>query len=133
MAEAVGADLREAGEVRARDVASYDLVGLGSGIYFSRHHRDLLALVAQLEDLKGKPFFLFSTSGFEELVFHEALKERVTERGGRIVGEFKCGGWHTFGPFMMDGGLQQGRPDEVDLRNAALFARQMVEAVRSGL
>jgi len=130
MAQAIGAECKEVSQADPMEIAGCDLIGFGSGIYFSSHHKELLAFVTRIQSLKGKAVFVFSTSGFEELVFHETLKERIEERGGRIVGEFKCGGWHTYGPFKMDGGLQQGRPDRMDLQNAADFARSVAAALR---
>jgi len=132
MAAAIGADCRHPDDVDRDSIASYELIGLGSGIYFSSHHRDLLNFVNGLEKLlRHKRVFIFSTSGFEELVFHQALKERLEAHGAELVGEFKCGGWHTYGPFEMGGGLQQGRPDRIDLQNAADFARDLVRALGS--
>ncbi len=133
MAAAIGADCKRPEEVDRDSVASYDLIGLGSGIYYSSHHRDLLNFVNGLDRLlRHKRTFIFSTSGFEELVFHQALKERLAAHGAEIVGEFKCGGWNTYGPFEMGGGLQQGRPDRMDLRNASDFALELVRSLEQG-
>ncbi|HUX20754.1 MAG TPA: flavodoxin domain-containing protein [Spirochaetia bacterium] len=132
MAEAIGAEclpVEQSDPLAARD---FDLIGLGSGIYFSAHHEELLHWVTGLGKLNRKKIFIFSTSGFEELIFHRALKEKLESLGALIIGEFKCGGWHTFGPFSADGGLQQGRPDRLDLQNAADFAREIAERADRG-
>lgn len=132
MAEAIGADCFSLEESSPHYVKEFDLIGFGSGIYYSAHHQDLLHFVTVLGDLDGKKVFIFSTSGFDELVFHQPLKEKLQGHGAEVVGEFKCGGWHTFGPFGADGGLQPGRPDRVDLHNASEFARDIAERVESG-
>lgn len=129
MADAVGAECRSLEETEPGSIRDYDLVGIGSGIYFSAHHEDLLHFVSEMGNLKGKKFFVFSTSGFDELIFHAQLKDKLESHGAEIVGEFKCGGWHTYGPFGADGGLQQGRPDRMDLQNAADFAREVAERI----
>lgn len=133
MAQAIGAECRPLEETDAASVKEYDLIGFGSGIYFSAHHEDLLHFVSEIGNLKGKKFFVFSTSGFDELVSHEQLKAKLENHGAEVVGEFKCGGWDTYGPFAAEGGLQQGRPDRVDLQNAADFAREMTERVGRGV
>ncbi len=130
MAEAIEAECRSIEEgIDPASVVGYDLVGFGSGIYYSAHHKELLSFVSGIASLRGKQVFIFSTSGFDELVSHESLKEKLEGRGARILGEFKCGGWNTYGPFGAEGGLQQGRPDWMDLHNAADFAREMAARV----
>ena len=44
MAEVTGATLAKADEVDPGDLAVYDLIGLGSGIYGGKHHTSILAL-----------------------------------------------------------------------------------------
>ena len=46
MAEVTGATLSKADEVDPGDLAGYDLIGFGSGIYGGKHHTSILALAA---------------------------------------------------------------------------------------
>jgi flavodoxin len=132
IAEAIHAECLSLEESDPRLVREFDLIGLGSGIYYSSHHQELLHFVSGLGRLNRKRVFIFSTSGFEELVSHQALKDKLEGLGAVVVGEFKCGGWHTYGPFGADGGLQQGRPDTMDLHNAAGFAREVAQRADRG-
>jgi flavodoxin len=104
-------------------LASYDLIGFGSGIYFGRHHRRLRQLVDSAPVLPAA-VFLFSTAGLPWLapLFHASLRRRLTKRGCRIVGEFSCAGWDTVGPLAWMGGLNRRRPDANDLERASVFA-----------
>ena len=43
----------------------------------------------------------------------------------RIVGEFSCKGFDTFGPFKLIGGISKGHPDKNDLDNAKAFFKEL--------
>ena len=126
IASVIGAEMKTPQEVDAAALLDYDLVGFGSGIYMSKHHKDLLALADKLLQTSQKTF-IFSTSGQpnNEEKFHRALKEKLQAKGYNIVGEFNCAGFDTFGPFKLVGGLQKGHPNETDLKAAEAFAAEL--------
>ena len=74
MAEARGATLMNTDEVGPEDLAVYDLVGFGSGIYGGKHHQDLFALVGKMPPEEGRKVFVFSTSGGANEEHHRALR-----------------------------------------------------------
>ena len=51
----------------------------------------------------------------------DSIKGIIKEKQGRIVGEFSCKGYDTFGPFKLIGGISKGHPDKNDLDNAKAF------------
>ena len=114
-------------QVDPAELAAYDLVGFGSGIYMSKPHKELLAFADKLPQTQGGKAFVFSTSGQpnNSEKFHKPLREKLTAKGYIIVGEFKCTGFDTFGPFKLVGGLQKGHPNEEDLKAAAIFAETL--------
>lgn len=122
MAGALGAEVVRAAEAEPEAVASADLVGFGSGIYFSNHHKTLLAFAESLPVRQGGKAFVFSTSGRGGTGFHRKLNGILAEKGYAIVGEFACKGWDTYSVFKLIGGLNKGRPDGDDLERAAAFA-----------
>lgn len=126
MAESLDAKLASTGGIEPGSLAEYDLIGFGSGIYFGRHHKTLLALVEKLPVQQGKAAFIFSTSGADRDQ-HGRLRELLKAKGFAIVGEFSCRGFDTFGPFALIGGLQKGKPDETDIANARAFARGLLK------
>ena len=103
--------------------ADYDLVGLGSGIYFGRHHWSIRQLVASWNE-PPKRVFVFSTAGLPFLRYfqHASLRGRLRKKGCKIVGEFCCRGWDTVGPLWLFGGINRKRPNERDLKRAGQFA-----------
>jgi len=134
MAEVLGAEVKAPKDVRPEDLAQYDLVGLGSGIYGGLMHKDLLALVNAAPQTSGKRAFLFSTMGApagakdrQELVTkrHAPLRAAVEAKGYQVLGEFDSPGWLTLAFLALFGGINRGRPNEADLASAREFALEM--------
>ncbi len=123
MAEELGADLVPIGQAQPDTLATYDLIGFGSGIYGKKFHKTLLQFLEALPAVTGQRAFIFSTSGGGEIQWHAALKELLVNRGFSIVGDFSCKGWVTVGPLKLFGGTNKGRPNEDDLEEARVFAR----------
>jgi len=77
----------------------YDLIVLGSGIYFGRFHSAVRRWVRQLPSVPppGRRVFLFSTSGLSFLwrVWHWPLNARLLAKGYDVIAEFHCRGFDT--------------------------------------
>ncbi len=129
MAESLDAELLKPGEVDIAALPEYDLIGFGSGIYFSKHHKALLNFVSKMPIMKDKKVFIFSTRGIGPVwYYHRPLRKKLLKKGVSIVGEFSCRGLDTVGPFKLIGGMNKGKPDEEDLENARNFARGLKES-----
>jgi flavodoxin len=122
ISEVLGADLKEAKDIDLSALPSYDLIGFGSGIYNRKFHARLLKIVKELPSSQSKAF-VFSTSGFGTNNFNDKLKKELDDKRYRVVGDFACKGWDTWGPFKLVGGINKGRPDEKDLDLAREFAK----------
>lgn len=126
--EVLGAGVAEPEEVAPADVASYDLLGIGSGIYGMIFHPRLWRFVRSLPKVRDKPAFLFATSGSPELFWRPAilaLNRLLRSKGYRVVGTFSCRAFDDWGPLRLVGGLNQGRPNDADLIAARAFASQL--------
>jgi flavodoxin len=121
MAEAIEAELITVADANPGTLAMYGLIGFGSGIYFGKHHKTLLRFVESLPPVTKKRAFVFSTSG-DGKIHHNALKERLVNKGYSLADEFCCKGWDTVGPLKLFGGINKGRPDQNDLAAARAFA-----------
>jgi flavodoxin len=137
MAGILGAKVASPEEARAEGLDGYQMIGLGSGIYGGRHHKEVLELAGSLDagEMGGKRFFIFSTSGAGEKAMekhHRRLKDMLRERGLEIAGEFSCRGLVTWGPFRLVGGMSKGHPDGEDLERARGFARGLKDRVAPG-
>ena len=47
--------------------------------------------------------------------------ETVSKHHAKVMGQFGCLGYDTFGPFKLVGGIAKGHPDEKDLENVRRF------------
>ncbi len=136
MARALKAEVRWPDEVNADDLKGYDLVGFGSGIYGERHHKVLFDLVERLPLVDGGRAFIFSTSaimGKEKVAKdHSRLREELVSKGYTIVDEFACKGFNTNSFLRHFGGMNKGRPNADDLRDAEEFAIGLMKGLRDG-
>ncbi|TET41673.1 MAG: flavodoxin [Dehalococcoidia bacterium] len=129
MTDILNADLLQVKQVATSMLEQYDLIGFGSGIYFGKHHKNLLNFVDMLSILRNKKAFIFSTSGLRKIQFihnfDKPLKERLRRKGFDIIGEFSCRGLDTYRVTKLVGGVNKGRPDTEDLRQAEDFAKSL--------
>jgi flavodoxin len=124
MAEAVGATVVKVEDARIEDLAGYDLIGFGSGIYAGRPHKSLFTLIEKMTSMNKKAF-IFSTSGEPKEEYHRLIREKLTAKEYQIVGEFQCPGQSGFLGFIF---TNKGHPDEKDLQDARAFAKSLVPA-----
>jgi flavodoxin len=131
MGEVLGARVVEPEEVAPNDVASYDLLGLGSGIYGMMFHARLWRFARSLPKVHDKSAFLFATSGSPELFWRPAIllvRRLLQTKGYRVVGTFSCRGLDDWWPLGLVGGFNKGRPSDADLIAARSFASDLVSA-----
>ena len=127
MAEGIGARALTLTEARHERNPQWDLLGLGSGIFFGKHHPQLLQFAREYPTLP-RHCFVFSTAGLRFLapLWHRHLLGILRGRGCEVIGQFCAPGWDTVGPLKYIGGIHRGRPAPRDDRRAAAFAQQMV-------
>lgn len=137
-AEVLGAEVKNPQQVRPEEIPSYDLVGFGSGIYSATFGPSMLDLADRLPQAGTTKVFLFSTYGApaafvgREFVEnnHAQIRGKLQAKGYEVIGEFGCPGWNTNSFLNYFGGLNKGRPNTEDLKNAGIFARNMMEKAR---
>jgi flavodoxin len=137
-ANVLGAEVKMPQQVRPEEIAEYELVGFGSGIYGATFDASVLDLADRLPQAAGKKAFLFSTYGAPAFVAdrkfvesnHAQIREKLKAKGYMVIGEFGCAGWNTNSFLKYFGGLNKGKPDAGDLRNAEAFARDVLEKAR---
>ncbi|MGF7117178.1 flavodoxin family protein [Methanobacterium oryzae] len=127
IAGSLNADIFDLKEAKEDIIKEYDIIGFGSGIYFSKPHKKLIKFIDSLSDEKTKKAFVFSTSGKKKSEFNDLLKNKLSRKGFEVIGDFNCKGFDTWGPLKLIGGLNKGNPDEEDLINAKKFAESLKE------
>jgi flavodoxin len=137
MGEVLDAQIKTPSKVDPKELGEYDLVGFGSGIYGSKHHKSLLSLADKLPQITDGKAFIFSTSGapasalegghLDDYIVkaHAHLKKKLQSKGYMIVDEFMCAGWNTNSFLKLFGGINKGRPNAQDLENARDFAARL--------
>ena len=125
----LGAKLVKPDEVDVNNLNDYALIGLGSGIYFGRHHQDILSLAAKIPPVPGQKIFLFSTAGLPQLkaVWHRLLRKILKKKSFKIVGEFTCAGHDEVSFLKKIGGINKGRPNENDIDKARQFVNSLMQ------
>ncbi|MDT0451002.1 flavodoxin family protein [Streptomyces hesseae] len=125
MGRVLEARVVEPEQVDVAELAAYDLVGFGSGIFTQNVHPRLSRFVQSLPEGRYRKAFVFTTSGLPEPPFrpHTRSLVRLLERKGFDVSDtFQCRGYDTWLPFKLVGGIKKGRPDATDLEAARAFA-----------
>ena len=135
VAKVLGAEVKTPQQVKPEEIAEYDLVGFGSGIYSATFDPSVLDIADRLPRAGTTKVFLFSTYGAPAFVAdrefvernHSQIREKLKAKGYEVIGEFGCAGWNTNSFLKYFGGLNKGKPDAGDLMNAEAFARDMVQ------
>jgi flavodoxin len=129
MAGVLGAEIAAPEAVPYASLQDCPLVGFGSGVYYGRMHDGLYGWLQGLPESPESmtPAFVFSTSGLPQLAWfwHRPLRRLLARKGFHVFGEFSCGGYDTWGPLWLTGGLNRTHPDERDLERAREFADAM--------
>jgi len=137
MANILNAHLLQVKQATKSMLEQYDLIGFGSGIYFGKHHRNLLNFVDMLPMVRNKKAFIFSTSGLRKIRFihnfDKPLKEKLRLKGFDIIGEFSCRGLDTYRATKLVGGVNKGRPNAEDLSQAEDFAKGLENFIATSL
>lgn len=129
IAENLEADLISFEKFNLNDLNNYSLVGFGSGVYFAKFHRGLINLVKRFDNQDNKKAFIFSSAGMKKnFLFnrsHEHFKSLLSKKSFKVVDEFSCLAYDTYGPLKLFGGVNKGRPNEKDLYEAKEFALKL--------
>lgn len=106
------------------DLKDFDRIGFASGVYYSKFHKSVLRVVGT--DLpEGKEVFFLYTYGAKKTGYTAAIAEAVRSRKAKILGEYGCFGFNTFGPFKLIGGIAKGSPNETEIQNALKFYERL--------
>ena len=133
LAKVLDAQIKKPQQIEPEELQEYSLIGFGSGIYDQKHHKLLLDLADKLPQVTNRKAFLFSTSGVSRKFAtdksiddpHTSLREKLQSKGYMIVDEFNCVGFNTNSFLKLVGGMNRGRPNADDLKDAEEFAQNL--------
>ena len=128
-AKILDVQIKKPQQINPEELKKYDLIGFGSGIYGAQHHESLLDLADNLPQVTNKKAFIFSTSAImgknKVADDHSKLRGKLQSKGYIIVDEFACKGFNTNSFMKYLGGMNKGRPNAEDLKNAEEFAENL--------
>jgi len=129
IAKVLNTQIKTPKELQLEELNEFNLIGFGSGIYSAKHHKLLLELADSLPKVLDKKAFIFSTAaltGKRKIAEdHSQLREILQSKGYLIVDEFQCKGFNTNSFMKYFGGMNKGRPNAEDLKNAEEFAQNI--------
>ena len=132
-ARVLDAKIKTPQQIDPEGLEVYDLIGFGSGIYGEKHHKYLLDLADELPAVNKKRAFIFSTSaimGKDKVAQdHSLLREKLRSKGYIIVDEFSCKGFNTNSFLKYFGGMNKGRPNAEDIKQAEEFAQDLKQSL----
>jgi flavodoxin len=122
-------------QAMAPTIGDYQLIGIGSGVYYGRFHKSIRRWLRSLPlgIGGGRQAFVFSTSGlpFLSYWYHRSAVNALRNKGFDVIGEFSCRGHDSFGPLCLIGGINRVHPNERDLQRAEQFAKELKATTES--
>ncbi|WP_258360214.1 4Fe-4S dicluster domain-containing protein [Moorella sulfitireducens] len=127
MKEIIETDLASVKEISPQDVAGYDVIGIGAPIWYFREPANVRLFIYNMPRLDGKMCFTFCSHGADPMGIFFSMMPVLQKKGLSIIG---WGNWyggveqvlHAPKPYFTD-----GHPDEIDLKEAEAFGREMAE------
>ena len=133
-ASVLDAQIKTPQQVDPKDIQEYDLVGFGAGIDSGKHYKPILDFADKLPHVDNKNVFIFSTAALtkdkKRDKDHSALREKLEAKGYLVVDEFQCKGFNTNSFMRFLGGMNRGRPNAKDLKNAEECAQKIKQKLQ---
>lgn len=106
------------------DISGYDRIGFASGIYFNGFAKQILTYAEKHLPEQRDVFYIY-THGAPKVFALKTIRDIVTEKNCREIGEYHCPGFDTFGPFKLVGGIAKGHPTEQEIRDTVAFYKRL--------
>ena len=113
-------------EVEYRDdLTSFDLIGFASGIDFGKFYDSVENFLKGNLPENKNVFFLYTCARKNEK-FTESISAEASKKGARMMGEYGCKGFNTYGPWKIIGGMNRNHPSEAEIQEAILFFETLI-------
>ena len=108
------------------DLSGYDRIGIASGIYYTNFAKQVISYASDHLP-EGKPVFFIYTHGAPTGGFLKEIREITGRKHCKELGEYRCQGFDTFGPFKLVGGIAKGHPTKEEIDAAVKFYQGLPE------
>jgi flavodoxin/NAD-dependent dihydropyrimidine dehydrogenase PreA subunit len=138
VAEAIGRGLQTRGvDVRHADllktdpaeVAEYDLVGIGSPVFYYKEPANVREFIARLPSAKRKAAFTFITHGGNPVNTLRRMQKQLHRRGYTVINSVESLGYDTY-PMFFRTFRDWGHPTADELQTAEDFGERLMREVR---
>ena len=109
-----------------KDLIGYDLIGIGSPVRLGKMPAELGEFIAGMNSLEGTQCFVFNTHAALPVDFMRESVTALREKGLVVIG-FKNWYCAVYLPYVPKPYFSDGHPDEIDLKEAEDFGREMAE------
>ncbi len=113
-------------EVDTSTLREYDLIGLGSPVFYYQEPFNVRSFVEELPKMDGQHWFIFTTHASTIGVAMDSMAKGLQERGAVIVGSHDTYADST-APFIPYPTLTTGHPDEKEYEEARVFGENLVD------
>ena len=135
LAQILDAKIKTPQQTDPQEIQEYDLVGFGAGIDSGKHYQPVLDFADKLPQTDNKKVFIFSTAALTDNKKrgkdHSNLRKKLESKGYIVVDEFQCKGFNTNSFMRFFGGMNRGRPNSKDLKDAETFALNLKERLQT--
>ena len=107
-------------ENRVEDLSQYERIGIASGIYAGKFASGLMEYLKEKMPT-GKKVFLLYTYAMKMGHYAKDIKALLDEKNSKLIGEYSCQGYNTFGPFKLVGGTAKSHPTEEEISGSVHF------------
>lgn len=105
-------------------LSEYDRIGFASGIYYSAFAKQVISF-ADKHLPENRDVFYIYTHGAPDGSFLKGMHDIADKKHCREIGEYRCQGYDTFGPFKLVGGIAKGHPTEEEIHEAVKFYQSL--------
>jgi formate hydrogenlyase subunit 6/NADH:ubiquinone oxidoreductase subunit I len=119
-------NLKTLNDVNTSNLLDYDLVGIGSPVFYYKEPFNVRDFIEAMPDLNGQHWFVFCTHGNVIGNFFPSITQRLKKRGVVVMG-FHHSYANITVPFYFKPSYTSGHPDSYDLEQAQAFGRKIAD------
>ncbi len=113
-------------EVVLEKLKDYDLIGIGTPVFYFQEPWNVRDFIERLSFLKDKLSFVFCTHGGQDANTLPRMAGGLKEKSLLVLGGLSTRGYDSFQPYV-EFDYSKGHPDEKDLKEAEKFGQKMVK------